>query len=663
MSPKDPSIPASRSKAPVKEKRQPKPGKGSSRALVVAEATPPAPHMDDDVSSPASVIDITERRKAEAALRAAYTELEAKNAELLRQADDRVRRIRAEAAKEEAEAAQERSALLAEASSILAGSFDPNETLSGLARIAVARLSRCCIIDMVSEESPLHFQELAFTASVQHPALEKFASFLRADSKRGASVTKVLQNNRTGAWSGIDEARLPELNLSEEELKPWRELNLGSFVIAPLCARGRVLGALSLASGAGQIFGRSEIALIAELAARAALALDNARLYHDAAQARETAEAANASKDQFLAMLSHELRTPLSPVLHTVALLEEDPECPESVRSKLSMIRRNVELESKLIDDLLDLARIRSGKLQLHREAVDAHDLLRHVLEICENEITARGLKVSHEFKATRSQLFADPARLQQIFWNLINNAVKYTPKNGVIRLETSNPEDEQLLRVEIVDTGVGIAADQLGNIFNAFEQVHADRSSGLGLGLAICRVLSDLHGATLEARSDGPGHGSTFIFTVPVASLDFNLPGLKNPSQKTIPEAVPLRLLLVEDHPDTATTLQQLLRRRGYTVFLAQSMAEALVTMTQSECDVLVSDIGLADGSGLDLMPKFLKAAGSRPAAGIALSGFGMPEDIERSELAGFSFHLTKPVDIAHLQRVLVSVGHALLA
>ncbi len=378
----------------------------------------------------------------------------------------------------------------------------------------------------------------------------------------------------------------------------------------------------------------------------------------DAEAARAEAEAANSAKDRFLAMLSHELRTPLSPVLHAVALIEEEG-CPPQIAEMIETIRRNVQLEARLIDDLLDLARIRNGKLQLHLENVEVHDLLRRAVQICEPEIKQRELTLRTDFNADNTRLQGDPARLQQIFWNLINNAIKFTPVGGTIQLTTA--ANQGTICVSIQDSGIGISQDRVEKIFDAFEQVHGSQSQGLGLGLAICRALAEMHGGNIEASSDGENAGSLFIVQLPF-SQSAQTP-LKNDSPTPTKAADPLRILLVEDHGDTAMILKRLLIKRGHQVQAAESVAEALKTMREFEFDVLVSDIGLPDGRGLDLMPPFLEAAGGRPVAGIALSGYGMPEDIERSREAGFTDHLTKPVDISRLQKSLALMSEELFS
>ena len=604
----------------------------------------------------ASIVDITERKRSEAALRAANAELEAKNTELQRQAEERARRIRAEAAQAEAEAARERSAFLAEASSVLAVSFDYHQTLEALARLVVPKLADCCVIDIVEDDGTLNPLVIADSTGMEEAVLAFWQTLDAESDLEGEALTRL----KIGSFSTGAKMRPRETAASEE--KPDKEkstpVTVRSYMMIPLQARGRILGRLCLISAGEREYGGSDLPLGEELAQRAGLALDNSRLYNEARAAREAAEAANAAKDRFLAMLSHELRTPLSPVLHSVTLLESDADVAPHIREALGTIRRNVQLEARLIDDLLDLARIRNGKLQLHREIVDAHDLLHRTVEICHAEISARDLRVHFDFHAERSRLNADPARLQQIFWNLVTNALKFSPTGGLLTILTSNNEDGAL-RIEMKDRGRGIAAEKLERIFDAFEQAEGPRSSGLGLGLAICRALVSLHGGTIEARSEGIGCGATFTIILPAAAGA----EVDTPVAPVIPgstDLLPLRLLVVEDHADTATALKKLLMRRGYEVRSAESVAEALAIAENFDFDVLVSDIGLPDGTGVDLMMQ-LTASGKRSFRGIALSGYGMQEDLERSSAAGFVHHLTKPVDFPLLDRTLLSIGQDL--
>ncbi len=615
----------------------------------------------------ASIVDITERKAAEAKLRAANAELAAKNAELQRQAEERVRRIRAEAAQAEAEAARERSTFLAEASSILAASFNYHQTLQAFVRLFVPKLADCCVIDVVHEDGIFSPLAVAHRDSHMEEEMVKYRRNFPMDLNRNDGLGAVLKNGSTlvcpefplpartegePAKNRNDEA----FNPSPEETHELRELGIKSFMVIPLKARGKVLGSLTFFSTGSRRYREGDVPLGKELAERAGLALDNARLYLDAGAAREAAEAANAAKDRFLAMLSHELRTPLSPVLHSVTLLEGEAETTGSAREALATIRRNVQLEARLIDDLLDLARIRNAKLQLHREPADAHDLLHRTLEICQAEVRSRRLQVKLDLAATQTRLHADPARIQQIFWNIITNALKFSPTGAELHIATFNgPKDS--LHIEMTDQGRGIAPEKLERIFDAFEQAEGHRQSGLGLGLAICRALVGLHGGSIEARSEGLGHGATFVITLPLAT-GAELEARSEPASPTSSAPLPLRLLLVEDHVDTAAALNKLLVRRGYEVRSAESVSQAMEVAAEFDFDVLVSDIGLPDGTGVDLFQRLAARPGKRAFRGIALSGYGMQEDLERSSAAGFSHHLTKPVDFPLLDRMLITVG-----
>jgi HAMP domain-containing protein/signal transduction histidine kinase/ActR/RegA family two-component response regulator len=356
----------------------------------------------------------------------------------------------------------------------------------------------------------------------------------------------------------------------------------------------------------------------------------------------------NLAKDQFLAMLSHELRTPLTPVLASALALESEPELPQEIQESLQMIRRNVELEARLIDDLLDLTRIDQGKVQLNFEIVDAHKLLQNALEICQPEIDRKHLHCSLNLGGQKVHMRADPARLQQIFWNLINNAVKFTPRNGQITVMTGNDSDQQL-RLEITDTGMGIEAEALPKIFDAFEQGGRTQLGGLGLGLAISKTLVEAHHGTITAQSGGRNKGSTFALVFP--TRDRTEAQIAPAVSRTLAQRQSMRILLVEDHEDTNRSLTNLLRRRGYYVQPALNFQSALDLSEKEEFDVLVSDLALPDGNGIDLMRKL---SSKQPLFGIALTGFGMEGDIRTSREVGFQHHLVKPIDLNKLDALI---------
>ena len=365
-------------------------------------------------------------------------------------------------------------------------------------------------------------------------------------------------------------------------------------------------------------------------------------------EAKRAAEEANSAKDHFLAMLSHELRTPLTPVLMTVAALQRDPSLSDIVRSDLEVIERNIELEALMIDDLLDLTRITHGKLALHSGAVDIHGLLDHALGICAADLEGKNLRVTRKLRATERSTWGDSARLQQVFWNLIKNAVKFTPPGGEITVTTRNVN--QRIVIEIADSGIGIAPELLPRIFDAFEQGGrkiTGRFGGLGLGLAISKSVLDLHEGSVTASSGGRDRGATFTVTLKAIATNL-LNGPVYTLEGDGEASGAHRILLVEDHEDTARVLHRMLSAAGYVVGLAHSLKQARRLVVEQEFDLIISDMGLPDGTGLELMRE---VHSSRPMVGIALSGFGTEEDVRASHDAGFAEHLTKPVDWVHLQ------------
>ena len=379
-------------------------------------------------------------------------------------------------------------------------------------------------------------------------------------------------------------------------------------------------------------------------------------------RAEEELSAASRAKDQFLAMLSHELRTPLTPVVLAIDALRGDDALPPRVREDLDMIRRNVGLEAKLIDDLLDLTRVARGKLELHRERLDVHAALQHAVRSCYNvDGHEKRLSVRLDLGARAHHVRADAARLEQVFFNLLRNAIKFTPAGGSIDVRTRDAvnDDAGSIRIEVSDSGVGIDPEVLPRLFNAFEQGNravTRHFGGLGLGLAICKAIVDLHGGSIRAHSEGHNRGATFVVELPTAPAlpsDEATPApLARPASAgrapSSPASAAPRLLLVEDHQTTAAMMARLFKRLGYDVRSAGDVATAVSLAENHQFDLVISDLGLPDGSGLDLMRHLRDRYGLR---GIALSGYGMEEDLIRSKAAGFTEHLVKPVSFDKLE------------
>lgn len=365
---------------------------------------------------------------------------------------------------------------------------------------------------------------------------------------------------------------------------------------------------------------------------------------------------ANAAKDQFLALLSHELRNPLSPVIAVVSELEASTPRSAKLWQALEVIRRNVELEARLIDDLLDVTRIAKGKLQLTLETVDVHEILQRAYEICRGDIEQKSIEAKFKFEAREVYLEGDPARLQQIFWNLIKNSVKFTPANGRITVSTANPAGGEI-EIRVTDTGIGIESDKIDKIFNAFEQGQTSitrRFGGLGLGLAISKAMVDAHRGKIRVESPGKDKGATFIVQLRTVAAPVATNGAGGDRTGVETKSGPARkhrLLLVDDHVDTCTGMKMMLERRGYDISVAHSADQAVEKARSEQFDLLISDIGLPDRSGYELMNELRK---SNSLAGIALSGFGMEADVNKAKDAGFSEHLTKPINFERLEQAI---------
>jgi CheY-like chemotaxis protein len=333
----------------------------------------------------------------------------------------------------------------------------------------------------------------------------------------------------------------------------------------------------------------------------------------------------------------------------TIASLRRDPSLTDDLRRDLEVLQRNVELEALLIDDLLDLTRIAHGKLELHSDAVDIHGTIDHALSISADDLYGKSITVTRRFEAREHHCWADPARLQQVFWNLVKNAAKFTPARGHLDLSTKNNDAHQIV-IEITDNGIGIEPDLIPKIFDAFEQggrIVTSKYGGLGLGLAVSKRVVDLHQGTISARSAGPGQGATFVVTL--NAMETSL--LEGPVLflESEPALAPhLQILFVEDHKDTARVLGRILQNAGFDVSHAGSLVRARELAHSRRFDLVISDVGLPDGSGLDLMRGLRETQGLN---GIALSGFGTDDDVAASSAAGFAEHLTKPVDWERLR------------
>jgi PAS domain S-box-containing protein len=414
---------------------------------------------------------------------------------------------------------------------------------------------------------------------------------------------------------------------TERQTKDGRRLNI-SLTVSPIKdSTGRIIGASKVARDITERK-RGEEQLL---------------------EAKREAEAASHAKDKFLAALSHELRTPLTPVLMTVAAMDINSDLAPELRDDIAMIRRNVELEAKLIDDLLDLSLALSGKLRLDLETVEVNEVVHHVCEICRPFVLEKRINLHCDLPDPSPFVKADPARLQQVLWNLLRNATKFTPERGDISVIVS-PTTENRVRLQVRDSGIGIAPDVLPYIFDAFEQGDADITrefGGMGLGLAITKNLVELHRGTIRAESGGAKQGSTFTLEFPLVSKKVDEQA--RPAESASASGEALRILFVDDNDDTAFVLSKFLTASGYLVKTAGSAVAALELASKEPFDIMVSDIGLPDVNGYELM-KQIRAF--YPIQGIAMSGYGMEDDLRKSREAGFSDHIVKPASLSQLER-----------
>ncbi len=436
-----------------------------------------------------------------------------------------------------------------------------------------------------------------------------------------------------------------------------------ALAVVPLIFQGNLIGDLMTYHDERHRFEPDEVRLAQTMAHQLASAIERIRGENALRAAKVNAEQASRAKDDFLATLSHELRTPLTPVLMTASDMAQDMELSDTIRQSAQMIVRNISLEARLIDDLLDLTRIEKGKLSLRSELCDVHAALGFALATVRDDAEQKHIAIDVKLEAERFHVAGDSARLQQIFWNVLGNAVKYTQANGHIRVRSSTEGNsaEPRVRIQIRDDGHGFNSEMADRIFEPFQQEAsgvAESTSGLGLGLAIARMLVTAHRGEIHATSDGNGEGATFTIELPItasaptegAQTDQRHVGPVRPQSQ-----IALRLLLVEDHKSTSDVLCRLLTKGGHNVVLATSVAEARAAAAASKFDAVVSDLGLPDGTGFELMEELSARYG---LSGIAVSGFGMEEDVRRSQAAGFVAHLTKPIEVEDLRAALARLS-----
>ncbi len=562
---------------------------------------------------------------------------------------------------ERAERAQQQATFLSEASAALGTSLDYEATLRTVARLAVPRIADWCAVDILDADGQVKRLAVAHVDPAKEEFARSFTERYPEDPESPGSLHQVIRTGRPVMMSSIPDALLIQAARNEEHLAALRELALTSYIAVPLIANGRTLGALTFVTAeSARPYGSEDVQFALAVAERAALAVDNARAYSEA-------RAANRAKDEFLATLSHELRTPINAIMGWGQMLQQGVVEPSRTGHAIEAIVRNAAAQGRLIDDLLDLSRIISGKLRLDIAVVDIAAIVGTAAATVEPAAQGKGVRMQTVADEGGGQVYGDRQRLQQAVWNLLSNAVKFTPRGG--RVQTHVLRANSHLEIVVSDTGEGIPADVLPYIFDRFRQ--GDSSStrqhaGLGLGLAIVRHIAELHGGSIEATSEGPGKGATFRLKLPLSIATGAVPGdarsLVHPGVPTIsaasldvaalPDLRGIRVLVVEDQPDARDMVAYLLRQRNAHVVVAASVDEALEAIDRGVPDVLLSDVEMPERDGYDLIQAIRSRSredgGTVRAA--ALTAYSRAEDRAKSMLAGFDAHLSKPVDLAEL-------------
>jgi PAS domain S-box-containing protein len=592
--------------------------------------------------------DITERRRAEA---------------------ERAKLLAAEqAARERAESAEERATLLSEASAALNASLDSATTLRTVSRLVVPRFADWCIIDLVARDHTLERVAVSAGAPDTEALLLELQRYA-PDWTSSQPAAEVLRTRSTMLISEVTDETLVSTSRNARHLEIMRRLSPCSAIAVPMVTRQRTVGAITLVrTTPGHAYGDVDVALAEELARRAALAVDNATLFSEADQARALAEGANRAKDEFLAVLSHELRTPMNAVYGWARMLQMGQIDSTATPRALDAIVRNAHVQLQLIDDLLDVSRIISGKMRLDIRPVDLPRVLDAALDAVRPAADAKGLRLQSLIDPGAGPLNGDPDRLQQVVWNLLMNAVKFTPRDGRIQLALQRVNSH--VEIVVSDTGAGIRSDLLPLIFDRFKQGESGTTrnqGGLGIGLALVRHLVELHGGSVTAESSGEGKGSTFRVKLPlVAALVAVGEERVHPTARETPPSYRgpslrgLRVLVVDDDPDALDLVATILRRAEAEARLCTSPPEALDVLRSWKPHVLVSDIEMPGEDGYSLIRKVRELSGSEggQVPAVALTAYGRPEDRVRTLSAGYSMHVAKPVDPVELGVIVANLA-----
>ncbi len=564
--------------------------------------------------------------------------------QIKRQADERIALMREQAAREVAEAAIRRSVFLAEASQVLGHSLDAVTTAQALTRFVVPRTTELCALALVDDAGQVRQTEIAWLGDDETVRTDSVATI--SDPRLAPAIAAAL--------AGTEPERVTlDTDATSLQLSPGHDAALGFplrwVTIYPLRARGRRIGALLVGASAARTITSADRALAADVAGRTAIALDNALLY-------TRIQEADQRKDEFLAMLAHELRNPLAPIRNALNVLRLSMPQDGIVGRSQSIIDRQVQQLTRIVDDLLDVSRLTQGKIRLERTVVELGLVLERALETARTVISERGHALDVQLPSVPVHVDGDPVRLAQVFANLLNNAAKYTPEGGSIRVTATL--DGATVHVRVQDDGEGIGPDVLPHVFDLFAQGNrslARSEGGLGIGLTVVRSLLEKHGGSVEARSDGPGLGSEFVVRLPIATA---VPSEPVAEESPTAPATGLRVLLVDDNADANEALEALLRMDGQEVRQALDGPTALEIAREFRPEVVLCDLGLPGMDGYEVIRRLREELADAMPIIAAVTGYARAEDRRRTREAGFDYHLAKPVALEALRAVLQARG-----
>jgi signal transduction histidine kinase len=552
--------------------------------------------------------------------------------------------------------------LLAEITSLLFASLDNEAMLKGLAQSFVPALADWSVIDIV-EEPKIHRLEVIHKDPVKIELVGELCRRYPPEAADPHTVLNLFQADEPELYSEISDSTLVAAAHDKDHLRILRELGFKSCMVVPLQSEERTLGSITFViAESDRRYNRSDLDFVADLAARISKAVENAIHFREAREA-------NHLKDEFLLTLSHELRMPLTSMLGWIRLLRSGRLDEATAVRAMETIERNVKSQAQLVNDLLDISRIITGKLRLDIQPVDLTNVIKATVDALRPAADAKNIRLQMVLDSMAGPVSGDPERLQQVIWNLLSNSIKFTPKGGrvQIRLERINSHIE----IIVSDSGEGIDTEVLPLIFDNFRQAEGRATrvhTGLGLGLSIVHHLVELHGGTILADSPGKGQGATFIVRLPLLILhkDLSDPERVHPtgwgdiSFRCPPEIAGLKVLVVDDEPDTCEMLRALLEGCQAEVRICTSTDEALEEIDQWMPDVLISDIGLPGDNGYELIRQVRereKSLGRRIPA-IALTAFARVEDRIQAISAGFHMHVPKPVEPTELVAIVASLA-----